>query len=154
MKPVMYLIAASEVAMSPGKFGAQCAHAAVLAYRISGDSIINQWFLGGHYTKIVLEAPDLIVAERYIRDREFKTVFVIDEGRTEVPPLTPTVIGVEIVDKDSAHVAATFGEFKLYGTKQREREAAEEALMKLREDFGISERVAPPRWWGWWPGQR
>lgn len=114
MNPVMYLIASTSVEMSHGKLAAQVAHAAVIAYTGSTDSMIHKWNLGGHYSKVVLGAPDLQVAERYIKDRGFRTCLIIDEGRTEIEPMTPTAVGVEIVDKDSAHVKATFGEFSLY----------------------------------------
>ena len=76
--------------------------------------MLNRWRRGGHYAKIVLQADDLQVAERYINDRGFRTVQIIDEGRTEIDPLTPTAIGVEIVDKDAGHVQDTFSAFKLY----------------------------------------
>jgi len=122
MKPVMYLIANSSVKMSKGKFGAQAAHAGVEAYRLSAMrdndhdmNLLAEWFVGGHYTKIVLMADDLHVAERYLRDRGFDTTLIIDEGRTEFDGvLTPTFLGCAIVDKDDEHTAATFGTFKLY----------------------------------------
>ena len=122
--PVQYIIADANLRMSPGKLAAQVAHASVEGVRISAkteggnpwdSSIVNLWYRGGHYTKIVLQADDLAVAERYIRDRGFKTALIIDEGRTEFNGrLTPTAIGVEILDKDSQHVRDTFGEFELY----------------------------------------
>lgn len=111
----MYLILPKPLGMSTGKAAAQAAHAAVEAYLLSPDDNLKRvWRRGGHYKKVVLEAADLLVAERYIRDRGFLTALVIDEGLTEVSPLTPTAIGVQIVDKHDAHVAATFSVFKLY----------------------------------------
>lgn len=114
----MYLVAASPetTPMSPGKLAAQAAHAAVLAYEATPDNNTKRvWWRGGHYTKIVLMADDLAVAQAYIEDRGFKCERVIDEGRTEFDgKMTPTFLGVQIVDKDDAHVKATFGEFKLY----------------------------------------
>ena len=110
--------------MSPGKLAAQVAHASVEGVRISARepngnpwdaSIVNRWYRGGHYTKIVLQHGQLDIAERYLLDRGFATSLIIDEGRTEFNGcLTPTAIGVEIVDKDAPHVKETFQEFELY----------------------------------------
>lgn len=128
MKPVQYIIANNALEMPAGKLAAQVAHASVEGLRRNAKeewgnpwdaSIVNRWYQGGHYAKIVLEAPDLLVAERYLNDRGFKTALIIDEGRTVFDGgLTPTAIGLPVLDKDEAHVQATFGEFKLYGTRK------------------------------------
>lgn len=149
MRQVMYLIANSSINMSAGKMAAQAAHAAVEAYRLTDTGIlldkrIEQWYEGGHYTKIVLEADDLQLTERYLRDRGFETVLIIDEGRTEFDgKLTPTFIGCALVDKDSPHVKATFGEFKLAGTKKREERKAARAS----EAFTVIHHDPPRKWW-------
>lgn len=126
MNPVMYIVMPTQRAlkMTPGKMAAQAAHAAVEAYRLSckshgghfeESSIANLWRLGGHYTKIVLQADDLELAQRYIEARSFTTALIIDEGRTEFDnKLTPTALGCAIVDKDSPHVRETFGMFNLW----------------------------------------
>jgi peptidyl-tRNA hydrolase len=119
MDPVMYIIMASPhtTPMSPGKLAAQAAHAAVEAWQISDKNkqVVNRWYAGGHYKKVVLMSDNLELAERYIKDRGFKTVLIIDEGRTEFDGrLTPTAIGVEVVDKDELHVRETFSVFMLY----------------------------------------
>lgn len=113
----MYLFLNRGLGMSTGKSAAQAAHAAVEAFRISDPSLIHEWYLGGHYTKLVMAAVDaehLGTIERYIEDRGFKTQLIIDEGRTEIVAHSATALGVEVVDKDDPHVAATFGAFKLY----------------------------------------
>jgi peptidyl-tRNA hydrolase len=141
MTPAMYLFLNKGLGMSTGKAAAQVAHAAVEAYRISmnADSparhgekrpqphlpstalyetnVVRRWYCGGHYMKLVMEARDsdhLRAIETYLEARGFRTVLIIDEGRTEVEHLTLTALGVEIVDKDDPHVQATFGDFKLY----------------------------------------
>lgn len=129
MQPVMYLILNQSAGMSAGKAAAQAAHAAVEAYRVTlgaqahqpcvqhGEepNVMRRWYRGGHYTKIVLGCEvGFEHAADYIESRGFKTARIIDEGRTEVEPLTPTAIGVEIVDKDDPHVQDTFGVFRLY----------------------------------------
>lgn len=129
MRPVMYIVLNKGAKMSPGKLAAQAAHASVQAYLTSKVSLFNAWQQGGHYTKIILEARDethLASIERYIRDRGFKTSLIIDEGRTEVEAHTVTALGVEIVDKDDPHVAATFSTFETY--KQPRLPAAVEKL--------------------------
>lgn len=115
--------------MSPGKLAAQSAHAAVEGLRLNAksewgnpwdSSLVNLWYRGGHYMKVVLQADDLLVAERYLNDRGFKTALIVDEGRTEFDGvLTPTAIGLPVLDKDQPHVSETFSAFKLYGTVEQ-----------------------------------
>lgn len=103
--------------MSKGKFGAQAAHAAILAHEISPDNWLKHvWrHAGGHYAKVVLQSDDLRNAKDYINDRGFGCMLVMDEGRTEFDAdLTPTFLGVQIVDKDKLDVKNTFSAFKLY----------------------------------------
>lgn len=124
MNAVMYLFLNRGLGMSPGKLAAQAGHAAVRAYRLTGPRMVEAWDLGGHETKLTMLARDtehLLTIERYLVDRGFKTSLVIDEGRTEIPSHTPTALGVEIIDKDDPHMAATFGDFKLYRELPRER---------------------------------
>lgn len=121
MKPVMYIFANKGLEMSPGKLAAQVAHAAVEAFRISAGDLIKEWYVGGHYTKIILEARDeqhLQNIERYLAERGFATSLIIDEGRTEIKPHSMTALGVAIVDKDDEHTAATFADFKTFKSDQ------------------------------------
>lgn len=117
MKPVMYTFLNKGLGMSVGKASAQAQHAAVEAFQISDELLTEEWYKGGHYTKVVFEAADaqqLLVFERYLTERGFKTKLIIDEGRTEIDPFTVTALGVEIVDRDDPHTAATFENFKTY----------------------------------------
>lgn len=119
----MYIILNKGANMSTGKAAAQAGHAAVEAYRRSKPELVDAWYEGGHFKKIVLEAQDaqqLGAMQVYIQARGFRVVPIIDEGYTEVDAFTLTAVGVEIVDKDDPHVAATFGTFRTY----REREQA------------------------------
>ena len=116
-KPVMYLFINKGLGMSAGKMAAQAAHAAVEAYEISDPTLIKQWRLGQHYTKLVMQARDeehLINIKKYISERGFKSKLIIDEGMTEIDPHVPTALGVEIVDKEDPHAEATFSTFELY----------------------------------------
>lgn len=117
VKPAMYLFVNKGLGMSTGKTAAQVGHAAVEAYRISKPNITDAWYKGLHYMKLVMECRDtehLLSTERYLNERGFETVLIIDEGHTEIDPITPTALGVEIVDKDDEHVAACFESFRLY----------------------------------------
>ncbi len=157
MNPVQYLILNKGAAMSTGKAAAQAAHASVEGVRLSARepngnpwdaSIVNRWYRGGHYAKIVLEAADaeaLRVAKEYIEARGFKTSLIIDEGRTELAPLTPTALGCEIVNKDDPHVSATFGVFDLYtdlGTRVQEMFGP--AKVKLKVVLGKRAQLLTP----------
>lgn len=121
MKPVMYIFANRGLGMSPGKLAAQVAHAAVEAFQISEtelhqEDLVRAWYDQGH-TKLVMLAEDteqLQWIERYLKERGYHMHLVIDEGRTEIRPFTPTALGVELVDKDDPKVAEHFGSFKTY----------------------------------------
>jgi peptidyl-tRNA hydrolase len=117
VKPVMYCFLNRGLGMSTAKSCAQTGHAFCESMRISDPKMVDTWYVGNHYTKIVLLAEDeaqLDTYERYINDRGFKTALIIDEGRTEIPAHSKTALGVEIVDKADEHVLATFESFKLY----------------------------------------
>lgn len=118
MTPAMYIFVRKDLAMSVGKCGAQTAQAAACALRLKPDAnLTNQWFRGGHHMVLVMEVRDrehLLDAERYINDRGFQTAMQVDEGHTEVDPITPTCFATEIVDKDWGHARETFSSFRLY----------------------------------------
>jgi peptidyl-tRNA hydrolase len=126
VNPVQYLIANHTLNMTPGKLAAQVAHASQMGLRLNAktehgnpydESIVNRWMLGGHYAKVVLEADNLYVAERYLFDRGFSGAAIIDEGRTEFGnTLTFTALGFPVLDKDNPHVREAFSQFKLYGS--------------------------------------
>lgn len=156
MNPVMYIILNKSLGMSTGKAAAQAAHAAVEAYRISmlqhplypervvphlpakelyETNAVRLWYKGGHYTKIVLETEgDLKSVSEYLHARGFNNALIIDEGRTEIAPFTPTAIGCAIVDKDNPHVQATFGQFPLY------RDEPKVAIIELTKALSESKR--------------
>lgn len=115
MKPVMYIFVNSTAGMSPGKLAAQTAHAAVEAFQISDNAKIDAWYLGRHHTKLIMDGgsgTQLKVKQDYLERRGFSCELIIDEGRTEIEPFTPTALGVEIVDKDDEHTSATFESFR------------------------------------------
>ncbi len=119
---VMYIFANRGLSMSSGKLSAQVAHAAIEAFRISSKPLVDKWYEGGHYTKLVMLARDndhIKTIQQYIEERGYKTKLIIDEGRTEIAPHQPTALGVEIVDKEDSEVLATFSTFELYRERIR-----------------------------------
>lgn len=123
MNPVMYIFLNKGLGMSTGKAAAQASHAAVEAFKISNSELVEAWYVGGHHTKVVMEADDeqhLQAIKYYTEKRGFKTALIVDEGRTEVRPYTLTALGVEIVDKDHEHTAKTFSGFKTYKDRKTE----------------------------------
>lgn len=117
MKAVMYIFVNKGLHMTTGKVASQASHAAVEAFRLSQGDFIDAWYIGKHYTKLVMEArtaDHLLHIAAYLKERGFKTKLIIDEGMTEIAPHTPTALGVEIADKDDPHTLATFSSFNLY----------------------------------------
>jgi peptidyl-tRNA hydrolase len=122
MDASMYIFLNRGLGMTTGKAAAQAGHAAVEAYRISEPKMLDEWYVGGHYCKLVMLAKDelhLLAIKQYLEDRDFATKLIIDEGHTEIAPLSVTALGVEVVDRDDPHVAATFETFKLYKEKRK-----------------------------------
>lgn len=125
----MYLFANKGLGMSPGKMAAQVAHAAVRAYEETESHLRSPWLTSGE-TKLVLEARDeahLRNIKDYLFEHGIDTVTIIDEGRTETPPLSITALGVPVLDKEAVKFA--FSSFKLY-----------------KEDKPV-ERPPVPSWW-------
>jgi peptidyl-tRNA hydrolase, PTH2 family len=126
MNPVMYIFVNRGLEMTPGKIAAQAAHAAVEAFRISDQKMIDRWYRGGHHTKIVLAADDeaqMANIAHYLSERGFKSKQIIDEGRTEIKAFSRTALGVEIVNKDDPHTASTFESFKTYKPLKESKES-------------------------------
>lgn len=150
MNPVQYIILNKGAGMSTGKAAAQAAHASQMGLLAQvdfdtlrspyEDKLTNLWMRGGHYAKIVLEVPSaecLKDAERYINDRGFRTALIIDEGRTEISPVTPTALGTGVVDKDFPHARETFSAFKLYSDTPNARLREPTVLEKFQVKLGI-----------------
>jgi peptidyl-tRNA hydrolase, PTH2 family len=154
MKPAMYIFVNKGLGMSTGKVAAQVGHAAVEAALLSNperhirfsDDNVNRWTderrkplwdawrEGLHYMKLVMECRDtehLLMTERYLNERGFRTVLIIDEGHTEIAPITPTALGVALVDKDDPHTAKTFETFRLYKDPKPKKEPQLTPLQKF-----------------------
>jgi peptidyl-tRNA hydrolase len=118
---VQYIVANKGLGMSAGKLGAQVGHGVQKGYELTleepnAEEIIAEYNKTGH-TKIVLEARDtehLIAFRDYAKSRGVNSWLVIDEGRTEVVPHSPTALGFPILDKADRDVAFTFADLKIY----------------------------------------
>lgn len=118
---VQYIVANKGLGMSAGKLAAQVGHAVQKGYELTlgfadAASIIVEYNATGH-TKIVLEARDtdhLIAFREYAKSRGYSSWLVIDEGRTEVAPHSPTVLGFPILDKADRDVSFTFSDLRTY----------------------------------------
>jgi PTH2 family peptidyl-tRNA hydrolase len=117
---VQYIVANKGLGMSAGKLAAQVAHASVKGFQMTlaqDEGIeVGEWDKTGH-TKIVLEARDtehLTAFREFAKSRGINSWLVIDEGRTEVAPHSPTALGFPILDKADRDVAHTFADLKTY----------------------------------------
>lgn len=108
---VMYIVVNSDIKMSKGKTAAQVAHGAVRAASRADKWVgpHDDWvkWLGaysgftGSQTKIILKAPE--AAMRALNSQyEEETVLILDEGRTEIAPGTPTVLAFIPMKKSKA----------------------------------------------------
>lgn len=148
MRIVQYIILNQGLGMSTGKAAAQASHAAVKGYELTrrtgtGQGLIDKWNDTGH-TKIVLAARDtehLLMIERYLKERGVACHLVIDEGRTEIDPHTPTAIGCELLDKDDPNVQFAFGDLKTYRDPPRPSPSREELIEHFSAEFGSK------TWW-------
>lgn len=118
-RPVMYILANKGIGMSPGKLAAQVGHGVGRAFveAVKQTPDIVYLYMRKGETKIVLEVRDtehLLMAERYLNEHGVKTYLVIDEGRTEIAPHSPTVLATEIVDKEDEKIKFALADFKTY----------------------------------------
>lgn len=113
--------------MSPGKIASQVCHASFLAlekqrevifkstgkYEPDQDNIINSWKKSGMCV-IVLEAKDtqhLMNIAKYFEQWKIVNAIYIDEGLTEVAPMTPTAVATGVMPLSKHWMLS---QFKLY----------------------------------------
>lgn len=130
-----YIIIPKQPKMSAGKIASQAVHASFMAlekqkYNITkkddntittingnGTRIVNEWKDEGQ-TVIVLECKNqlqLMSAAKYLEQWSVPHHLYIDEGMTEVDPLTPTALATGVMHKYSWWMLK---QFKLYGAKR------------------------------------
>ena len=99
---VMYLIVRTDLKMSKGKIAAQCGHAVqwLTINNIHKDSFKKRFTYIN--PKICLKIPSedtMDVISNYCSKNNIDYYIVIDAGRTQVPPLSKTVLGVGPIKK-------------------------------------------------------
>lgn len=85
-----------DLKMSPGKIGAQAAHAAVEATLKSDKGIVSSWRNSG-MKKITLKVNSKDELYKYLQEAKdfgFVTALITDAGRTEIAPGTPTCLAI------------------------------------------------------------
>uniref|UniRef100_UPI00358E886C peptidyl-tRNA hydrolase 2, mitochondrial-like n=1 Tax=Myxine glutinosa TaxID=7769 RepID=UPI00358E886C len=110
----LVLVVRSDLGMGKGKVAAQCAHAAVSAYKRAAQSNaegLRRWEYSGQ-SKVVLRAQDenaLSQLLAHARTLGLPVSLVQDAGRTQIAPGSRTVLGIgpgaaDIVDKVTGHL--------------------------------------------------
>ncbi|RLG77589.1 MAG: peptidyl-tRNA hydrolase [Thermoprotei archaeon] len=103
------IVVRSDIKMSKGKLATQVAHAAVEA-TLRTLKIKPEWvecWLSQGQKKVVLKVNNLDELLKIKEDAQRNSliaVLVVDAGRTELPPETPTAVGIgpapaELIDK-------------------------------------------------------
>lgn len=95
----MALIVRSDLKMTKGKTGAQCAHAAVICFEsaLKGrKDLLNNWLSTGQ-PKVVLRVDSMKEMEKIVElanERNVIAGLVRDAGKTQVAAGTKTVLGL------------------------------------------------------------
>ncbi len=115
----MVLVVRGDLGMGKGKIAAQCAHAAVDAYKAAAGGsarakrALSVWETTG-CTKIALKAgsqAELLALAAAARERGIVASLIRDAGHTQVDPGTLTVLAIG--PDDAAAIDAITGHLKL-----------------------------------------
>ncbi|XP_030042159.1 peptidyl-tRNA hydrolase 2, mitochondrial isoform X2 [Microcaecilia unicolor] len=110
----MVLIVRNDLKMGKGKVAAQCAHAAVSAYKQvlkRNPELLKQWEYCGQ-PKVVVRAPDeetLIQLLSHATEVGLTVSLIQDAGRTQITPGSRTVLGIgpgpaKLIDTVTGHL--------------------------------------------------
>lgn len=110
----MVIVVRSDLKMGKGKIAAQCAHAAVKAFRIAYErcpELLLSWLENGE-PKVVVRTEsedDLMELRKAARAEGLIAAIIQDAGRTQIAPGSRTVLGVgpgprELVDRVTGHL--------------------------------------------------
>jgi peptidyl-tRNA hydrolase len=123
-----YVIVPRKPKMSKGKIASQVAHATFMALEKQrklieeepdympgvSDDIISKWKETGMCV-IILECKNteqLISAAKYLEQWRIAHHLYIDEGLTEVDPMTPTALATGVLPKECHWMLSQFNTFK------------------------------------------
>lgn len=129
IKLKQYVFLPKSLNMSVGKAASQVAHATFLALapQIENmDGSVGEWVKNGMCV-IVLEAKDpehLNNIAKYMEQWDIPGHLYIDEGLTEVNPMTPTALATGVVTEDKFWM---FDQFKLFGSVGDAQEMIDES---------------------------
>ncbi|XP_049838969.1 peptidyl-tRNA hydrolase 2, mitochondrial-like [Schistocerca gregaria] len=110
----MVIVVRSDLKMGKGKIAAQCAHAAVKAFRIAEElcpSLLLTWLENGE-PKVVVRTEsenDLLALRKAAQEVGLIAALIQDAGRTQIAPGSRTVLGVgpgpsELIDQVTGHL--------------------------------------------------
>jgi peptidyl-tRNA hydrolase len=150
MDYAMYFVINKSLGMSTGKMLAQFGHAVtgLLLKNVkgsSGTSVLLEnkkirenwtgWITSGQ-TKVVLEAnaEEFKELAKILEEQGVYHIIIVDEGRTEVPENSETVIGIFPATKEE--LAPYVGNLKLY------KDEGQKAIVLLKELIAILKRPA------------
>lgn len=111
-----FVIVPKRLRMSSGKIASQVAHATFMAlYKqsVKNLQLIRKWKNSGMCT-IILQCKDvtkLLGAESYCREWKIPYHLYVDEGFTEVEPMTPTCLATGVLLQEQS---VFFSKFELY----------------------------------------
>jgi len=93
------IVVRGDLKMSKGKLAAQVAHAAVMAAEQARSSRSEWWasWINSLQKKVVVKVSsleELLKVEEEARRLGLPTALVVDAGLTELPPDTPTAVGI------------------------------------------------------------
>lgn len=95
----MILAVRMDIKMEKGKIAAQCAHAALAAYKSARKltpKFVRQWERRGQ-AKVAVKCPDeetMLALENKAKELGIAARSIIDAGRTQIAPNTRTVLGL------------------------------------------------------------
>lgn len=109
-----YVFVPRRLKMSKGKMASQVAHATFMALDKENVHLINKWKNEGMCV-IVLECEDtnhLLQIDKYLEQWKVVHHMYVDEGYTEVLPMTATALATGIMQESDAWMFANFKLFK------------------------------------------
>ena len=110
-----YIILPKKPKMSKGKLASQACHATFIALNKQKDKkLIEKWRKKG-MSVIVLQCKDtqeLVNTQKYLDEWKIVNGLCIDEGLTEVRPMTPTALATGVLEEKDFWIFETMRLFK------------------------------------------